>query len=281
MPSSPPTYIRAPTLTTAPDGPIVLGNIIISANVPDEPENDQAPATIPNLNPPHIDYNSGVGASEFDRQSGGILASFLSITGVGGDVTGRHGTTSSQKFTIKELETQEFKPSKKYIEHAVRDPAVMRYITSGTFRRKHVYMITGVKIARGASAVIKHMKRKGLHLQVGVNTTAAGVPLEVGPKLDVSSGSEMTVSFDNSTDFVLAYRLCKIVVSRKDTITSKEYTKGAFLNTKPARYEEEVPDVHVEEVLDETDTIKELHPQHIIYDDDGDEAIGYVVLSED
>jgi len=276
-----PSYVLAPTLDT-PDGPIALGNIIRDPKVPDERDNGREPAAIPNISQA-FKYNYHVDATTSGRQSGAFLASFLSTLGIGGDITSRHSSSNSHSFSfsfsVKVLETRKFNPSSDYIEAALHDPNVVTYIMSGTLRRRPMYMITGIMVARGASAVIQHLQERRIYVQVGVNANAAGLPLEVEPKVDVSSDSKKSVAFDDSCDFVLAYRLRKIVVSRKDDVTSKHYTKGAFLNTKEEIFEARVAGVQIDEVCDEMQTIRDLRDCRRIYDDDGEEEIGCAVLA--
>ncbi|KAG8529012.1 uncharacterized protein KY384_006701 [Bacidia gigantensis] len=128
------------------------------------------------------------------------------------------------------MDTCWFNPTKQYIADSVLDPGVQTYIKENK-RRRPVYMITGLMIARGASASKKSMVDKGLHAQFGVDFSAIGVPAALGPKIEVASGKEQTIHFDHATDFVLAYRLKKIKVKAKGAIKSKPYNTGALFDS--------------------------------------------------
>lgn len=51
------------------------------------------------------------------------------------------------------------------------------------------------------------MRERGIHVQFGIDGTAAGVLLSLGPDIKILSGSKQKVSFDGGSDFVFALRL--------------------------------------------------------------------------
>ena len=225
------TYILAPTRDTPPEGPICLGNIIASPKDPEEKENRDPPRERLGDNQTYNARKSGW--SDIDtaqhRVEGGFFAKFLSVFGIGGEVSLKHAGSSSTSLSATFVDTCWFNPTKLYIEESIQDPGVRSYIEANRWRSP-VYMITGLMIVRGASASKSAMAEQGMHTQFGVDITA-GVPLTVGPKSDLERSKERTMLFDHASDFVLAYRLRKIEVKQGGTVKSKKYTKGALYDS--------------------------------------------------
>ena len=103
-------------------------------------------------------------------------------------------------------------------------------LTKSSRRQKPVYMITGLMIARSASAGKIAMAERGTHTQLGVDIIA-GASQTVAPSLDIQRTNEYTLQFDQASDFVLTYRLRKIKVKRGGTVKSTKYTKRALYDS--------------------------------------------------
>ena len=93
-----------------------------------------------------------------------------------------------------------------------------------------VYIITGIKIAYGASAVITHSKNNNINLHLGVDATNLGVPVSGGPHFGIRRESGLRESIGNASPFVLAFRLRQIKVTAKGDIEDKPLTHGALLS---------------------------------------------------
>jgi hypothetical protein len=125
---------------------------------------------------------------------------------------------------VQRMVTDEFLPDHKYIEQCLQDPGVhSKFI--GRNRKSHMYMITGLKLAYGATKVRETMKKKGVHAQFGVDATLAGVPLSVGPQGDWASGL-MERSEADEADFVFGFKLRRLRY-KKGQVIHEEYDKGA------------------------------------------------------
>ena len=79
--------------------------------------------------------------------------------------------------------------------------------------RANVCMITGTRVAIGASDTSTKLKWPGRHWQLGVDGTAVPVPLGLGPDVDVSSGRTQEVSFDSASEFVSTFRP-RVIISK-------------------------------------------------------------------
>ena len=73
------------------------------------------------------------------------------IVGVGGNIEINRGHGENEIYKCKRLKTRCFQPDDFYVYESLQNPRMKSYIKQGRFK-KPVYMITGLKIARGVSA---------------------------------------------------------------------------------------------------------------------------------
>lgn len=97
-----------------------------------------------------------------------------------------------------------------------------------------MYIITGLKIVSGARAKSSQDEAIGGSLSLDVDGTiwSGGIaPISIGPAVEGKARTKKGVSWDESSDFVLAFRLRKILVSKKSGTTRKDedYKSGAML----------------------------------------------------
>jgi hypothetical protein len=234
------SYIPAPTRDSPPEGPILLGNIIASPDVPEECLNKVAPSPIMNDVKPFeahkIRWKDST--SKHSKMSGGIFAQVLQVVGLGGDIGGGRTGSSSDGISAERVDTYWFNPKEENINASIEDPGVKAYLVA-TKHHHPIFLITGIMVARGASAIQTSMKGNHFQTQIGVDLTSVGAPVTMGPKGSVSHGHEREFSFDKASDFVLAYRLMKIRVTRKAEVSSKRYHEGALHSTSEMPVSEE------------------------------------------
>jgi hypothetical protein len=219
-------YFLAPNFDYAPDKLIRLGQIIYDLKAPQS-------ATSQPLEPrPEIHYgyvdNWETEKIKCLKGSLGIWARVLAmILGIGGDIAANIDNEDSSLWKFKKLETFFIEPTPEYIEASMRVAAVENFVKENP--DKSTFMVTGVKIARGAEVVQKKRRGGGGEASVGIDATMAGAPGSAGPKVSISTSTVNNVSFTGSSDFVFAYRLHKIYRRSTSGITiGKEYDKGAL-----------------------------------------------------
>ena len=231
------SYILAPTLESPPEGAILLGNIIASPDAPEVNLNKRIPnqcmENMKILEAHKRGWKNEQGAHH--NISGGVFAQFLQMIGLGGDIDGGHRGSSHHRISAEQMDIYWFNPDVTDIERSIEDSGVKEYLNFNNYRRP-VFLITGLMIARGASAVHQWMKDGFLHTKFGVELTAIGAPVTVGPKASSTSGSDREIAFDQTSDFVLAYRLTRIKCTRTARVSSKEHTVGALYGMNPERY---------------------------------------------
>lgn len=218
------TYFCMSSEDYAPGKLILLGQIITQLKKPWEK------LTGPPSNPPldiHTAYKTDFQRESTKGVSGslGLFANFAAVL-TGNASTEARATSSQQASTIckcSKLETQFFEPTIEYANTVVKIPAVKHFLDKNMFTGRSVYVITGIKVARGAS--ITKIRRNGLAIDASAGIST-GAQTSIGPSVSVEKMSMETESFGDSSDFVYAYRLRKISVNRQGKASSREVTGG-------------------------------------------------------
>ncbi|KAF4627637.1 hypothetical protein G7Y89_g10520 [Cudoniella acicularis] len=113
-------------------------------------------------------------------------------------------------------------------------------------------MITGVKVARGASVNYEDTGEKGGVVKAMVDGTGMGIPVKAGPEVEVSSKKVKDTAFEESDDFVFAYQLRKITCSKKKPLKDEAHNKGAMFEAGTTKSPAGVP---LEISMAETDVV--------------------------
>jgi len=224
------TFFLCPTWDYHPDGPIQLGNIILSPSTPAEALNGPE-----SLRPAQDTLfpsttKTSVTWSKENLRSGryGLWTEFLSfLSGLGASASVSHESLAEQAYVFDVVDTTEFIPTPEYLARSMAAPAVVSFLEKSRFR-KHVYMITALKVVRGARAKSALSQSLGAELKVGLDGTLTGAPARFGPEVHGEWNDRESGSFGGSSDFVFAFRLRKVVVHRSEEITHVEYTNGAM-----------------------------------------------------
>lgn len=277
------TYFLAPTRDCPPSGPIALGNIIASPSSPEEALNSRS--ALP-TGPIYESYQTNWTAEVGRRRQGkiGLWTKFLQVLGVGIDFSVNYDIGKTDIYYFDRMETRFFMPDKAYIEESMSSPEVRDFIVRSKFRA-NVYMITGIKVAIGASVMSTKLRQRGIHVQLVVDGTAVGVPLSLGPDIEVSSGRTQGISFDDASDFIFAFRLREIIYSKRQGIVHREFGKGALFgleddHRKPAveRKEDVSEDFELLGPADEDVTAEDLDLEASAVVDDDEEACECLIV---
>ncbi|CAG9943830.1 unnamed protein product [Clonostachys rosea f. rosea IK726] len=224
------TYIPIPNFSTPPpaDGPLDLGHILhdLTYSSIAAPLNKEGHVAIPDRLQP--DKKEGFNLSRKELLSGefGIFAKFLAMFGVGAEAPSSYRKSADDILTVDALETITFSPQREYIEKSMSDHRVKSRMMACQYREP-VFMVTGMKMARGASL------QSNLHEVDGKSPFgfcspqgAWGVDIPFVGSGD--AGNHAGKSLDSSTDFILALRLKKIFY-REGKMLTKEYHKVATI----------------------------------------------------
>jgi hypothetical protein len=242
------TYFLVPPGSSPAVRSIVLGDVVSDPSIPTNPVNQQ-PLTFPPSIP--ISYSiplknwkwSGALAVKF---GGGIFAQFAGV--VDFEISTHKGRETKREYSCKELETQSFQVSEAYISLIKALPEVQAKI----LRRESLYVITGIKIAKGATVNEEVFKNLSVRLATTVDLTAlGGAPVKVGPQAEVDSSAPERLEYNIDEDFVFAYRLEEIFY-RWRNIRSRPFGKEGDIHGLPSRREEEMMVVDEDDEWEDT-----------------------------
>ncbi|KAL7815163.1 hypothetical protein V8C26DRAFT_402604 [Trichoderma gracile] len=242
MPENSNHWILTKSCDFAPDGSLQLGQILAEPKDPAYVLQPYGPLAFPEGM--KIEHGRREGLSM--QTKGELSAHFLawaqgSILSAGQNADATRKSSNQSAWHFRELETHTMTPSLAYIELAVRHGDVEASLRRWRWRRR-LYMVTGVRIARGA-----RMRRLDGEYSEFEAAMQAAVPEEVvilGAKAMLGQkqlGSEM---FDKASDFVFAYRLNEISYGTK--IVHRPY-KGGEMASADAPDESHEPRVVVDD----------------------------------
>ena len=208
------TFFAAPNFDYTPDGLIQLGQIISDHKAPGQA------ICGPHLPLPKI-YSSHFDDWEQEKTrtlsgSVGIFAQCLAVLlGLGGDISVNLARETDTLLKFRKLETFVIEPSRNFVEASMRMAPVQDYLRENP-KSHSLFMITGIKIARGAECTKRRSRAGGVEGNANVDlTNLTGVPVSVGPQGSLSRQRYDRETFGGSSDFIFAYRLCRISVRRK------------------------------------------------------------------
>jgi hypothetical protein len=199
-----------------------LGNIIASPWDPEESLNDDPPPLVPTELIRRSEVTDWKWTREFQTsRGGGMFTSFLQALGIGGDVDITTDRSRTEVYDVERMVTLEFTPSKAYLELAILDSGVQIALA----RKRKVYMITGLKLAYGATKALQRMNKRGINAQIGIDASLLGAPVTVGPKGHVTSATTETLSSGRS-DFVFGFKV-RLLTNEKGQVATKNHDRGA------------------------------------------------------
>ncbi|KAG6359196.1 hypothetical protein INS49_012716 [Diaporthe citri] len=239
-----PTYIPSPNWDIHADSDIVvLGRLIKD---PYEPESKLrafpiAPSTI--YEGKKTDWQTTL--DEIRSAKIGLWAQCMQYLEGGVSFSIIKSKLENHKFDT--LETTYFLPDDEYFDRVLSDLDVQAYFEV-TGRRKPVYLITGLKIARGASASTETSTEKSTQAELKFDGTSSAIPINMGDEIDHDLKTTRGVSYSGSTDYIFAYRLTRIKPSRwGDGSKNKAFVKGAAFGSDE---EEDVTDIKARDAFD-------------------------------
>jgi hypothetical protein len=181
--SQPKTYFLVPDFDCPPGTAIRLGHIITFPTSPYESLNADKLIPVPD-EIAVSSSKSGFSTTRSQVRTGkfGVWAQILE--GAYGGGLGLNLTNSQDgTFAIDEVQTTFLKPTglatKSYIRQSLEVEGVKEYFEGSRFR-KSVYMILGLKIAKGAKFSIATGNSKEAVAKLMIDGTAAGMPYEGG-----------------------------------------------------------------------------------------------------
>lgn len=228
-------WILTPSQEYEPGKTLSLGQILSNAYDPQSALLPKGPLAIPE------DLNSTrdhIKQSGLEIQSSDKLATSLAVwvRANGLPVTAAAGAQQASQhmaaWRLASLESDIFIPSRDYVKQALELPEVRAETQWWRLRRK-IFMVTGIRIARGAGLVRREDDKSGFNMEVSVDGSALNIPVSAG----VEVGHQRAVSdvhiANRIDDFVFAYRLSEITYRLR--VSKKTFTRGEMAAVGAAR----------------------------------------------
>jgi len=210
------TFIPAPNCEYPPNGSIRLGVILSDPFDPGTCLNPDGPLPFPDNMPIQKPDPKTNWVQSAPSERGGLIglwARFLEFIGIEAELSFSWESSKGNAYEFKEMQAEFFDPTMQYTEESVLNPPVARYIKENRFH-KPVYMITGVRIVKGADVAFSRSKAKDMKLKVGADGKPAGVPAGGGFETGYHAKDNEDLKFSTDGQFVFAYRLREIYYSR-------------------------------------------------------------------
>ena len=143
-----------------------------------------------------------------------MFASFVAaVLGLGGDFNISFEKEDASVLKFERLETLYINIEagtslgNKYLVDSINAEAVKAFFAHKENSRKSLFIIIGVKIARGAVCSYKKVRETSANSKIAVDGTSASLPISTSPQLAFSKQYIDKESFGSSLDFVFAYSL--------------------------------------------------------------------------
>lgn len=251
-----PSYLLAPNWTFRPNGSIALGNIIAN---PFRPQHVLfKPIRALSAIETATENNWSLATEKIRSTNVGIWASCLDQLNV--NLGAKHHKAEKVKFTMKSLDTVYFRddPSIENIRELANEPRVRSILNADSLFHGPVYMVTGLKIAKGFKLTHSDSSERAFSTNV-LATTAPDV--SIGPKAEVESKMGVSDGFEAANDIIFAYQLLRIKPKgwgKNTTFKTDGFRhRAAFLSDSDEDDEEDI-DVEIDEVaaieMEEKDT---------------------------
>lgn len=224
MRSQPKVYFILPNTDIAPNTAIQLGQIVPSLR--EAHRALFAPGTLKSFTATKHDFKLSL--SDASSISTGLLARFLAQ--LSNPVSGRFNIEKSANTTthwaFNSIDTIFFEPNQDYIDGIVENTLVQKHLTKT--KLSAVYIVTGLKIARGASYSRFASNTLGSNAKIKFDATAlTGTPVSAGSSLAGKITHTEQESCTSCSDFVWAIRIRKVRISFwSKRLTSRQVCGG-------------------------------------------------------
>ncbi|PTB36718.1 hypothetical protein M441DRAFT_113363, partial [Trichoderma asperellum CBS 433.97] len=208
-----PKYHIAPNFSIPPveaGGLLQLGSIIANVSSADKPPVNEDSHVHILQTELFCSHQGDFTATKSRMESGdcGVWAKFIGRAGLGGELSWGTERSAEDVYRFRSMDTIYFKPSEAYIKESMGRSEVQDYLDgSGT---SYVYMVTGLKTARGPSVRMHKSFKSKVSVELGLHEPG-GLTMKVGPKFNTSKNMRWENSFQDSTDFIIGIRVNKLM----------------------------------------------------------------------
>ncbi|KAK6345836.1 hypothetical protein TWF730_010179 [Orbilia blumenaviensis] len=238
-------YFLAPRFDIPPPA-VQLGSIIRDKESPRETrgvETVRVPDSCIELSQA-VDYEDSFETKA--RFGASLFAEVLKyVLGVGINIGTRIQQAESMELRCERLETRCFDPTPEYLQQAMQkareNPTMNRYLSKRGIigNKRKLFMVTGVKVAEGLTISTKTKSDLALEGGIMVDATPTGMPIGVGPMIQLETIGSREARITVVGPVVLAYKVIEIVRKRGSEMKMKDYNRGALLNGKLTEEDQE------------------------------------------
>ncbi len=224
-------YFLPPVPEVPVDGPIRLGNIVADPKCVFEPINNSPVNPSWCLEKVYVS-NSGPASivlGESSKKNIGIFAELPAF--VNANISGDSSADAKERWSFENLRTIWFTPSVDYVRQGLADTDVQLYIQTNQSWLGHtkLYMVTGVKVAFGASALSEFAASYGFSGTAGLDLSALGAPVTAGPAAGLWNGLSLAATTSPVEPVVFAFRLRRLKIKASGDVKQSDYNKKALL----------------------------------------------------
>jgi len=224
-------YFLPPVPEVPVDGPIRLGSVVADPKSVFEPVSNYPPDPSSCLEKVYVSNSgpSSIALGKSGKKNIGIFAELPAV--VNANISGNWGTDAQERWSFENLRTIWFTPSVDYVRKSLADTEVQRYIQTNQSWLGHtkLYMVIGIKVAFGASALSEFAASYGFNGTLGLDLSALGAPVTVGPDVGLWNGLSLAASSSPVDPVVFAFRLRRLKIKASGDIKQRDYNDNALL----------------------------------------------------
>ena len=232
-----PTYHLPPNFSTPPPptGPFHLGTVVRNFERREQMrplnQNAESRLSIPKEEI-YLDHKGAFEATRAQLKSGvlGLWAKFIGIDGIGAEASISAERSDNDTYKFAGVDTEYFFPSARYVSQCMELSDVQDYLKGYNYK-KPVYLITGLKVAKGASVRLEEGTKVSAKAEIGLNNPG-GTNIQAGPKAEGTVENSTMFAFKESSDIVVGIQCLKLYyktpwLSGEKKLKEELYTSGA------------------------------------------------------
>jgi len=197
------------------------------------------------------DHKGGFEATRSELKSGelGFWAKFVGIEGIGGEASLSVKRSETDTYKFSSVDTEFFYPSPSYISQCMALADVEEYMKLWKYK-KPVYLVTGLKIAKGASVRLESDNEAKGKTELGLNNPV-GSATQAGLRAERNVENKPVSAFTESSDIVVGIQCLKVYYKigwfgGEKRLEEEVYTDGATFLGDEAKKK---PEVQFEELV--------------------------------
>jgi hypothetical protein len=155
----------------------------------------------------YLDHKGGFEATRSRLKSGefGFWAKLIGVDGIGGEASISASRSETDTYKFNSVDTEFFYPSPNYISQCMGLSDVEDYIKGWEYK-KPVYLVTGIKVAKGVSVRVEGAAKMEGKLELGLNCCE----IQAGPRAEAKVENKPVSVFTASSDIVVGIQCLKI-----------------------------------------------------------------------